>query len=139
MSSKTVPKHRKQKFINRQKFKTLRHKTLLSNSRRKTYKRVDGKSNISQHPFLPSTPPKLHTIFEDESDEDSEREPTPIQLHRRRSSERIKDDIIRQATATRSYRTPPSQNRTMRSPPPLMTKKQTVMSRMVDTVKRMFR
>lgn len=140
MSTKPVPKYRKIKHINRQKFKTLRHKSLLSNSRRKTYRRRDGKSNISQQPFLPSTPPKLHTIFEDESDDDDDdKERTPITIHRRISNDRIKDDIIRQAT-TRSPRiiTPPrtpSLNRTVRVSPP---KRVSAVSRVLDRVSAMF-
>ena len=132
MSTKPVPKYRKIKYINRQKFKSLRDKSLLSNSHRKTYKRRDGKSNISQEPFLASTPPKLHTIFENDNDEHG-KSPSPIIIKRSKSDEKIKDDIIRQATAA-----PPRRqglNRTVRISPP---KRVSAISRMMDRVSAMF-
>lgn len=73
--------------IMKKRFKTLRIKKQMTNQQRKSYKKVDGRSAISQYPILASTPPKLKPIREESPDSIIKR--TPIKLERSDSPTRF--------------------------------------------------
>lgn len=77
------------------KFKTLRNKNYLNSNN--VTRSIRGRIRTS--PTLPSVKPKLQAIYEDDEDEDDNDNDneSQIKVKKNSSSDRIKEDIIRQA------------------------------------------
>lgn len=78
-------------YVQKPSFESLRKKKQQEKSTRKRYRKSYGRSTITQRPMMASTPPKLHTIYENgssshsSSSKKSSKTRSPINVSRRDS------------------------------------------------------